>query len=146
VPAHVEQVDLAYTQRQVFDLVADIESYPSFLPNVISARIKSRDGNTLFVDQLVRFTVLPMPIATRAVLLPPESIRIECRDNKVVTFTELWTFSPLPAGGTRLRSSTDYEFRSQLMRRVLDARFNELQRTTMRAFAARARMLYGGKG
>jgi coenzyme Q-binding protein COQ10 len=140
---HIEQVDLPYTQRQVFDLVADIEAYAQFLPSVISARIKSRAGNTLFVDQLVRFTVLPMPIATRAVLDAPNSIQIACSDNPVVTFTELWTFAPRGDGGTHLSSRTEYTFRSNMLRRALDSRFNALQGATMRAFAARARALYG---
>jgi coenzyme Q-binding protein COQ10 len=144
VATHIEQVDLPYTQRQVFDLVADIEAYSQFLPSVISARIKSRAGNTLWVDQLVRFTVLPMPIATRAVFHAPNSIHIVCSDNPVVTFTELWTFAPNSAGGTHLRSSTEYTFRSNLLRRALDAKFGDLQAATMRAFAARARALYGG--
>lgn len=141
---HVEQVELPYTQRQVFDLVADIEAYAQFLPSVISARIKRRAGNTLWVDQLVRFTVLPMPIATRAVFDAPNSIHIVCSDNPVVTFSELWTFVPRGDGGTHLRSSTEYTFRSNLLRRALDAKFSDLQAATMRAFAARARVLYGG--
>ena len=61
----------------------------------------------------------------------------------MVRFTELWTFAAGPANGTTLRSATEYEFRSGLMRRALDARFNTLQRDTIRAFAARARVLYG---
>ena len=144
MPTHVEQVDLPYTPRQVFDLVADIESYPRFVPSVISARILRRDGNTLWVNQLVRFMVLPLPIATRAVLEAPTSIHIVCDDSKVVRFSELWTFAANPSGGTKLRSATEYEFRSELMRRALDAKFNDLQRATMRAFAARCRLLYGG--
>jgi coenzyme Q-binding protein COQ10 len=140
---HHEQVDLPYTQQQVFDLVADIESYPRFLPNVISARIRTRDGNTLWVDQLVRFTVLPMAIATRAVLDSPSRIHIACHDNKVVRFNEVWTFAGAPHGGTILASATEYEFRSAFMRRALDAKFNDLQHATIRAFQARARVLYG---
>jgi coenzyme Q-binding protein COQ10 len=143
VARHFETIDLPYTPPQVFNLVADIEAYPQFLPSVISARIKSRDGNTLFVDQLVRFTVLPMPIATRAVFDAPHSIQIVCGDNPVVTFTELWQFAPRPDGGTHLSSATDYQFRSGLLRRALDAKFGDLQRATIRAFAARARALYG---
>ncbi len=140
---HTEQVDLPYTPLQVFDLVADIESYPRFLPSVISARILKRDGNTLWVNQLVRFTILPMQIATRAVFDAPASIRIVCDDSKVVRFTELWTFAGNAGGGTTLRSHTEYEFRSELMRRALDAKFNDLQGQTMRAFVARSRALYG---
>ncbi len=139
---HTEHVELPYTPRQVFDLVADIESYPHFLPSVISARILKRDGNTFWVSQLVRFTILPLTISTRAVFDPPASIHIVCDKSKVVRFTELWTFAENAAGGTTLRSHTEYEFRSELMRRTLDAKFNDLQAKTMLAFAARARALY----
>lgn len=143
MPSHTEQVDLPYSPRQVFDLVADIESYPRFLPSVISARIRRRNGDMLWVDQRVRFALFRVSIATRAVLQAPIRIHIVCQDNPLVRFKQIWTFADNLAGGTRLRSSTEYEFRAKLMRLALDATFKDLQRATMDAFATRARLLYG---
>ncbi len=142
VAGHAAQIDLPYTPQQVFDLVADIESYPRFLPHVASAHIRSRVGNVLVVDQRFRFKVIDLPFTTRAVLEPPARIEIVCADAPFGTFTEQWSFAANPSGGTTLRSSTEFSLRSFLLRPVLSAAFGELQAATLRAFKARARELY----
>ncbi len=72
---HTERCHLPYTPRQMFDLVADVEKYPEFIDWFISARIRHRDGNVQYVDQVVRYAGLRVAIATRAVLDPPPHIR-----------------------------------------------------------------------
>jgi coenzyme Q-binding protein COQ10 len=142
MPAHVAQIDLPYTPQQVFDLVADIESYPRFLPHVASVHIRSRNGNILVVDQRLRFKFIDLPFTTRAVLEPPARISIVCADAPFGTFTEQWSFAAKPSGGTTLRSTTEFTLRSGLLRALLSAAFGELQVATLRAFRARARELY----
>ena len=47
MPTHAEKRVLPYTPEQLFDLVADIERYPEFLPWCVGARIRKRDGNVV---------------------------------------------------------------------------------------------------
>ena len=42
MPSHSETKRLPYTARQMYDLVADVASYPKFLPWNSAARIRSR--------------------------------------------------------------------------------------------------------
>jgi coenzyme Q-binding protein COQ10 len=142
---HAQQVDLPYTPTQVYDLVADIESYPQFLPHVASARIRARHGNTWLVEQQFRFKMLRLPFNTRAVLIRPESINVVCADSPFGTFTEHWSFAPIETGGTRLRSETDFAFRNGLLRATLSEAFETLQGVTLQAFHERARALYGAR-
>ena len=39
---HTERHHLPYTPQQLFDLVADVERYPDFLPRVVATRIVRR--------------------------------------------------------------------------------------------------------
>jgi coenzyme Q-binding protein COQ10 len=142
----VKQVDLPYTPRQMFDLVADIESYPSFLRHVESARIIRRIDNTLWVDQRIRIAILRAGFRTRAQLEPASRIAIECADHPLGTFTDVWTFRDGATGGTRLACRSDFEIRSILLRGPLTAVLGEVLSTTMRAFQARAKSLYGDGG
>jgi coenzyme Q-binding protein COQ10 len=142
MPTHVAEVDLPYTPQQVFDLVADIESYPHFLPHVAAAHILRRDGNALVVNQQVRLKMLKLPFTTRAELDPPRRISIVSAENPFGTFREEWSFTAIPSGGTRLRSCTDFVLRNGVLRVLLDTAFAELQAATLRAFTARANALY----
>ena len=61
MPKHSETRRLPYTARQMFDLVADVESYPKFLPWNSAARIRSRraveGGEVLEADLVISFKV-----------------------------------------------------------------------------------------
>ena len=48
--SRTEHVHLKYTATQLFDLIADVERYPEFLPWVLAARIRRREGQTIWVD------------------------------------------------------------------------------------------------
>ena len=99
--SYFKQVELPYSPQQVFDIVADIESYPQFLPHVASVRIRRRKGNNLWVDQQVRLRVLPLRFSTTAVLEPWSRIHVVCRDSPFGPFSVQWTFAAGSRAGTR---------------------------------------------
>jgi coenzyme Q-binding protein COQ10 len=143
MPTYYAHAELPYAPRHVFDLVADIESYPKFLHHVAAARIRRRNGDTLWVDQVVRFGMLRLRFATRAVLQPPSRIHVVCNDSIFGTFDETWRLAGGPSGGTRLECHATYELRSGLIRRALGPALSELLGTTVKAFESRAKQLYG---
>ena len=55
MPTHAEKRRLPYTPEQMFDLVADVEKYPEFLPWCVATRIKSRHGDTITADMAVGY-------------------------------------------------------------------------------------------
>jgi coenzyme Q-binding protein COQ10 len=143
MPTYFAQADLPYAPQQVFDLVADIESYPKFLHHVAAARISRRNGGTLWVDQVVRFGMVRLRFSTRAVLEPPSSIHVVCNDSIFGMFDETWRFAASPSGGTRLECHATYKLRSALIQRALDPALSDMLSTTVKAFEVRARQLHG---
>jgi coenzyme Q-binding protein COQ10 len=143
MPTYFAHADLPYAPQQVFDLVADIESYPKFLHHVAAARIRRRNGSTLWVDQVVRFGMLRLRFSTRAVLEPASRIRVVCHDSRFGTFDETWSFVAEPSGGTRLDCHATYALRSALIQRALGPALSDLLSTSVQAFQARAAQLYG---
>ena len=55
MPTHAEERHSPFTPDQLFDLVADIERYPEFLPWCVAARVRRRDGNTVWADLVIGF-------------------------------------------------------------------------------------------
>jgi coenzyme Q-binding protein COQ10 len=53
MPTHAEKRHLPYSQKQLFDVVADVDRYPEFLPWCTACRITRRGGNVFFADLVV---------------------------------------------------------------------------------------------
>ncbi len=142
---HIERRHLAYTTEQLFDLVADVERYPDFVPWFVAVRVRHRSGNVLDVDQVVRFAGFTSEIATRAVLDPPRRIAIATSDPPFRRFDQGWTFTPAESGGTTVQYEISVELRSALLQRVIRAFLVERQlvTVTVNAFTRRARQIYG---
>src|SRR5271154_4409584 len=67
---------LPYRPDQLFDLVADIEKYPQFLPWCIGARIRQRDGNEVTADLVIGFKVYRERFTSHVVLCRPDRIHV----------------------------------------------------------------------
>ena len=62
MPTHRETKTMPYTAQQMYDLVADVQSYPKFLPWNAAARIRSReqfdDHEVMLADLVMRLSFL----------------------------------------------------------------------------------------
>jgi len=143
---HSELRRFPYTPQQLFDLVADVEKYPEFIDEFVSATIRRRSGDVLEVDQVVRLATLRIAFTTRAVLDPPRRITISTTDLPFRSFDQRWTFTP-EAGGTMVRYDLGLELRFGALGGVMDIIVDEraLAEATVDAFRRRARQIYGGE-
>ena len=77
---HTEQRHLHYTPEQLFDLVADVERYPEFLPWLLAADIRRRDGDRVWVEMVIGTRFLQRRFTSRARLRRPRRIDITSHD------------------------------------------------------------------
>jgi hypothetical protein len=73
---------LPFSREQVFDVAADIERYPDFLPGWRSARITRRESNRCYVEQVLALGFLRVQIATEATLARHSRIDISSTDRR----------------------------------------------------------------
>jgi len=139
----IERAHSSYTEVQVFDLVADVESYPQFLPWVIEARVMRRHDSTVWVTMTMGTRLLRRQFATVAKLERPHRIDIVSHDPMFERFEQRWTFMPAAGGGTDIEYRTDFRFRSGLLQALIGGSLAERAPAMMRAFKERARKLYG---
>lgn len=141
---HTGTTSLPYTPEQVFDLAADVEKYPEFLPWFLSARIVGREHNVLNVDLTVRLSGIPLSFTTRAVLHPPRQMRIFTADFPFRIFEQQWSLAPEGTGHTCVSYSIVIELRFGLSRLVtLMADEQKIAREVVQRFRQRASRLYG---
>ena len=132
----------------MYDLVADVESYPQFLPWNSAARIRSRtarpDGSEVIeADLVISFKVFRERFGSRVTLFPTDK-RIDTHylDGPFSHLHSGWEFSDHPQG-CEVRFFVDFEFRNAILRRVIGVVFGEAMSRIVRAFEDRARVLYG---
>jgi len=145
MPSHHESRQLPFAQRQLFELVADVEKYPAFLEWFVAARVRQRVGNWLEVDQVVRFKGVRARFTTHAVLDPPRRIDIICHDPPFKRFDQRWTFVSIGDNRTIVEYGGALELRSLVLQHAMQLLFDEPQiaKLTMDAFVRRAHQLYG---
>ncbi|MFN3459624.1 MAG: type II toxin-antitoxin system RatA family toxin [Oceanibaculum sp.] len=147
MPTHAEQRVLPYAPQKLFDLVADVERYPEFLPWCLGARIRKREPALLVADLIIGFKMVRERFTSRVALDRP-GMRID------VTYTEgpfkylnnHWIFLPAEGEGGEaclIDFYVDFEFRSVLLQKMMSVLFNEAVRRMVGAFETRAHALYG---
>ncbi|HTZ77752.1 MAG TPA: type II toxin-antitoxin system RatA family toxin [Stellaceae bacterium] len=143
MPTHAEQRRLPYSAKQLFDLVADVERYPEFLPWCVGARIRERTEKLLVADLLIGFRMVRERFTSRVVLSPPDRIDVAYSEGPFRYLTNHWVFIPQPDGGCLIDFFVDFEFRSRFLQKIIEVLFNEAVKRMVSAFETRARQLYG---
>jgi coenzyme Q-binding protein COQ10 len=142
MPTHAEKRKLPYTPEQMFDLVADVEKYPQFLPWCVATRIKSRYGDTLTADMAVGYKMFREKFTSIARLdRAAMRIDIEYREGPFRYLNNHWVFEPDPKG-CAIDFYIDFEFRSQLLEKAITAVFNRAVSVMVQAFEKRAKVIY----
>ncbi len=145
MPSYQQSRDFPYPPEQVFALVADIESYPQFVPGYRSAQVTLRSEHTLDVAQEVGLGPFRQRFESVAVLDPPRRISIHTRDGPFRRMATEWRFEST-AGGSRVSLRSDWEFRAPGLGLLAGQWMHQFTRRIIAAFEARARALYGRAG
>ena len=140
---HTAQCVLAYRPEQLFDLVADVERYPEYLPGWIAARVREREGNVYFTDQVVGFGAFRERFGSRTVLHRPDRIEVTSTDNLFRSLSLTWDFGALPGDWCRVELFVDLKLRSGLVDRLFRRTAIGTPEAIMSAFVRRAHHVYG---
>lgn len=135
---------LAYPRAAVFDLVADVERYPEFVPGCREASILRREGDELVVEQELGMRGWSWRFRTHARLERPHRITIETREEPFEHLHEVWRFEEAADARTRVVLEVNYALRSPLLRALATGLFDDGFRRTLEAFERRARERLSG--
>ncbi|HTT41337.1 MAG TPA: type II toxin-antitoxin system RatA family toxin [Burkholderiales bacterium] len=133
---------LPFSCEQVFDLAADVERYPEFLPGWISARIVKREADVLYVEQVLGIGPVRLRFGSRTMLHRPDRIAVTSSEPPFRHYSLTWLFAPGPAVSCNLSVSVDLELDSRLLQLLVDRVLPASITGAIAAFEARAKRLY----
>jgi coenzyme Q-binding protein COQ10 len=143
MPTHAETRILPHTPGQMYDLVADIERYPEFLPWCVGLRVRKRWDNKIRAEMKVGFNVLRETFSSEVTLTPRERIDVVYFEGPFRYLNNHWIFRPHGDGACAIDFFIDFEFRSAMLQRLAGVVFNEAVKRMVSSFERRADLLYG---
>lgn len=140
------QRSLPYARVVLFDLAADLERYPQYVPGWSSVQVYSREGEVCHAEQAVGFGPVRMRFRTMARLHRPEHIEMTSDDPRFSRFRLLWRFEEAGGGHCRVALRVELELRSRFLQGWLERAGPGTAADVLRAFEQRARWLHGTPG
>jgi coenzyme Q-binding protein COQ10 len=138
-----------HSAQQMFDLVADVERYPEFVPLCRSLKIRQRtpgsDGTEIVVaDMTVSFKLVREAFTSRVTLDRPNlKILVEYLRGPFSNLENRWTFEPKSDGECDVGFFLSYEFKSRMLAMLMGTMFDAAFQRFAAAFEKRADAIYG---
>ncbi|MGO9423154.1 type II toxin-antitoxin system RatA family toxin [Roseiarcus sp.] len=149
MPSFRNERRVRHRSDQMFDLVADVERYPEFVPLCTGMRVRSRrpDGqgrDTLIAEMSIGYKMIREKFTSRVQLDKPRlRVVVEYIDGPFSYLENIWTFRDEPEPGRSLVTFfIDYEFRSRTFSALMGSMFDAAFRKFAQAFEERADALY----
>ena len=138
-----------HTASQMFDLVADVERYPEFVPLCKALKVRQRtlkpDGTEIVVaDMTVSFKVVREAFTSRVTLDRHNcKILVEYLQGPFSKLENRWSFEPLSDDGCEVGFFISYEFKSRMLALLMGTMFDAAFQRLAAAFEKRADAIYG---
>jgi ribosome-associated toxin RatA of RatAB toxin-antitoxin module len=137
-----------YSAREMFDLVADVEKYPQFLPWCDRARVIEADAAGMKAEVGIAFSGLRQSFTTRNDHDAPDSIRMRLVSGPFSSLEGEWRFSPVAENrqderACRVELQLQYGFDNFALSALVGPVFDKIAASMVDAFVKRAEQVYG---
>ncbi|MGA8278952.1 MAG: type II toxin-antitoxin system RatA family toxin [Rhodanobacteraceae bacterium] len=133
-----------HTPEQMFDLVNDVEAYPSHFSWCADAKVLGREGDSLTARLDLRIGGIVQGFTTRNTMTPPARLQLDLVEGPLRSLHGEWTFKALGEDGCRIALQLDFEYSGRLTGMVLRLGFHSLANRLVDDFCRVARRVHGG--
>ena len=140
---------IQHSAPKMFDLVADVERYPEFVPLCKSLRVRQRtpkpDGTEIVVCEMtVAFRLVQQAFTTKVTLDRPNlKILVEYLQGPFSNLENRWSFEAKSETDCDVGFFLSYEFKSRMLAMLMGAMFDAAFAKFSAAFEKRADVVYG---
>ena len=145
MPSHSASRILPWSCEQLFDLAADVESYPDYVPGWVSARVIERADKRLRVEQQLGLKLLRQPFVSTAELERPGRITVHSDDGPFRCLRLEWRFEAVGLQRCRVSLSIDLQLNSSFLEPMVNSLFNLAAADIISRFEIRAHTVYERK-
>jgi len=149
MPQFANKRRVRHSASQMFDLVADVECYPQFVPLCHSLKVRQHTTNpdgteTIIADMGVAFQLVRENFTSRVTLDRPNlKITVEYLKGPFSKLQNRWSFEPKGDVACDVNFFIAYEFKSRMLAVLMGAMFDAAFQKFASAFEKRADAVYG---
>ena len=132
-----------YSAAQMYDLVNQIEDYPSFLPWCRRAVVHSHSDSELRATLTLAKGGIEKSFTTHNRMEANQMIDVELVDGPFRHLTGHWTFTSLQEQACKVVLVMEFEFSAKVLSFAFAPVFTQVASTLVDSFCQRARDVYG---
>ena len=134
--------ELNYSDKQMFDLIIDVEKYPEFLPWCKSTNIYDKDTNIFYSDMEIGFNLIKEKFTSRVTTLSTKRIHSEAISGPFNKMNNTWEIENISHNKCKITLNIEFDFKSFLLRNLMGKLFEVSAIKMIDAFENRANYLY----
>ncbi|MFB9996943.1 Ribosome association toxin RatA [Providencia rustigianii] len=131
-----------FSAEQMYKLVNDVISYPSFLPGCVGSRIISHSPDEMTASVEVSKAGISKTFITKNALEDNKRIHMQLVEGPFSKLTGGWQFIPLSDDACKIEFHLDFEFSNKLIELAFGKIFKDLANNMVQAFTSRAKVVY----
>ncbi|WP_372523444.1 type II toxin-antitoxin system RatA family toxin [Sulfuricaulis sp.] len=132
-----------YSAHQMFELVADIPSYPKFLPWCGGARIVSTEGDEVIAAIDIAYSGVHRTFSTRNLLQRDKMMEIQLLEGPFSYLQGFWQFKALDEQSSKISLDLEFDVANRIVGLALTPVFSNIANQLVDRFHRRATELYG---
>ena len=132
-----------YTPEEMYDLVNDVSSYPSYIPMCSAVRLIEASPEKLKATITMAKGKLSLSFTTENTMDVGKAIRMNLVDGPFKKLRGVWSFKPYRESGSEISFRLDFEFSNSLMGMAFGGFFREAGASMVDAFCKQAAQKYG---
>jgi ribosome-associated toxin RatA of RatAB toxin-antitoxin module len=132
-----------YSAAEMYDLVADVRSYPRFLPWCAGAHVRPQTDGSIEATVDIQYRGVRSSFTTLNAHEAPREIRMQLVDGPFRRLGGEWTFAPLREDACKVHLRLTFQFASGVVGRAIAPVFEGIASSMVDAFSKRAGSVYG---
>ena len=136
---------LPYSAKNMYDVVADVRSYPGFLGWCDSVNVLSETPSEVIAELVIAYSKLDFSFTTRNTMKENQAIQLSLVEGPFSDLKGEWAFIELDENASKITLDMDFIFDNQIAHKVFSGIFQKFVNTQFEAFQQRAHSLYAVK-
>lgn len=137
MPSFSDKQILPYKQKDLYEVILDVKSYPEFLPWCLAARIYNQQEGSFDADLVIGFKMFKERFTSRVSFEKPNHIHVDYIKGPMKHLHNDWKFNA-HADGVEVEFDVDFTFKNPVFQKLVGHLFEEAIFKMVEAFEKRA--------
>ena len=133
-----KQEEINIDVQTIFNLINDIENYPSFLPWCTQTEVTKETENINIGKIFISKSFIKWNFSTKNLIVTNESITLSLVDGPFDELNGQWSFKSIDENNTHVTLEINYKFKNSLIEISIEPIFSTIMNSILKSFIDQA--------